>query len=79
MNSARCGAAHPDDRRPCDGGLVVRIVDRHGGAVTGCHLHAVTLVAHVAHVTVWPLLPGSLSAKMVIRDAARRCSSTGTS
>src|SRR5262249_6926495 len=60
--AARCGAAHPDDPRPCEGRPdAVRVVDQTGVSTHGCLLHAAVLLASLAGGRVYPMHgpPGS--------------------
>ncbi|MFH8219842.1 hypothetical protein ACH4C2_11225 [Streptomyces sp. NPDC018057] len=43
----RCPAAHPEDPTPCDGPVVVTVLDRANAGVDGCEHHAVRLLASV--------------------------------
>lgn len=40
-----CPAAHPEDPIPCNGPVVVTILDEENGSADGCELHAVRLLA----------------------------------
>ncbi|MFZ4240721.1 hypothetical protein ACOZGD_36865 [Streptomyces murinus] len=44
---SRCPAAHPEDPTPCDGPVVVTVLDRANAGVDGCEHHAVRLLASV--------------------------------
>jgi hypothetical protein len=59
--SARCAAAHSDDRSPCEGpGDAVQIVDRTDAQVAGCVRHGAVLLASTASARVYPgSVPGA--------------------
>ncbi|MFC8709979.1 hypothetical protein ACFUCQ_08570 [Streptomyces sp. NPDC057197] len=44
---SRCPAAHPEDPTPCDGPVVVTVLDRANAGADGCEHHAVRLLASV--------------------------------
>lgn len=51
----RCPAAHPEDRRPCEGpGNAIRIVDARSEEVTGCVRHAAVLLSSLHAARVYP-------------------------
>lgn len=53
---ARCGAAHPDDPRPCDTQQdAVRVLDQTGTEVAACIRHGAMLVASLVDGRVYPL------------------------
>lgn len=41
----RCLAAHPEDPTPCDGPVVVTILDRHNAGADGCEHHGARMLA----------------------------------
>ncbi|MGW0495025.1 hypothetical protein ACWD0Z_06175 [Streptomyces sp. NPDC003007] len=41
----RCPAAHPEDPTPCEGPVVVTVLDAENAGADGCELHAVRLLA----------------------------------
>lgn len=43
----RCPAAHPEDPTPCDGPLVVTILDRDNAGADGCQHHGARLLASI--------------------------------
>jgi hypothetical protein len=45
MTDTRCPAAHPDDPTPCDGPIVVTVLDAHDAGADGCEHHAARLLA----------------------------------
>lgn len=57
MSTDRCPAAHDEDPTPCEGPVVVRVVDQLGTETTGCVHHAARLYASLDRPRVYPL-PG---------------------
>ncbi|MFJ1552341.1 hypothetical protein [Streptomyces mirabilis] len=43
----RCPAAHPDDPTPCDGPLVVTVLDATNAGADGCEHHGARLLASI--------------------------------
>ncbi|MDI2127960.1 hypothetical protein [Yinghuangia seranimata] len=54
---ARCPAAHADDPDPCEGLVIVRILDQFGGDASACVHHGARLYASLIRPRVYPL-PG---------------------
>lgn len=51
----RCAAAHPDDRRPCEGPPdAVRVVDQFEASVSACVRHGAVLLATLEGGRVYP-------------------------
>lgn len=68
--TSRCGAAHVEDVRQCEGQRdAVRIIDRTGAGVAGCLLHAAVLLASLVDGRVIPLNGPDGSAIEVFRRA----------
>ena len=44
---SRCPAAHADDPTPCDGPVVVTILDRDNAGADGCRHHGARLLASI--------------------------------
>jgi hypothetical protein len=55
-NTARCAAAHHDDRTPCDNGPhdAVTVLDSEGAGATGCEHHGARLLASLYGARVYP-------------------------
>lgn len=51
----RCAAAHPEDSTPCDGPVVVTVLDAQNAGATGCEHHAARLLASLKGGRVYPL------------------------
>lgn len=60
-DTGRCGLAHDDDPRPCEGPQdAVRLVDGTGTAATGCVMHAASAYASITDARVYPgSVPGA--------------------
>ena len=68
--ASRCGAAHAEDVRECEGQRdAVWIIDRAGARVEGCLLHAAALLASLADGRVVPFNGPNGSAIEVFRRA----------
>ncbi|MFF0967592.1 hypothetical protein ACWDQO_01700 [Streptomyces sp. NPDC003703] len=63
---SRCPAAHPEDPTPCDGPVVVTVLDRANAGVDGCEHHAVRLLASVTgtHPVPKPGAPVGLAVRL---------------
>lgn len=68
----RCPAAHPEDPTPCDGPVVVTVLDRANAGVDGCEHHAVRLLASVTGTRPVPKPNTSVGLAMRIFRAADR-------
>ena len=55
MTASRCPAAHPDDPTPCDGPVVVMVLDRTNAGAKGCEHHAARLLASLEGGRVYGL------------------------
>ena len=51
----RCPAAHPEDPTPCDGPVVVTVLDATNAGANGCERHAARLLASLTGGRVYPL------------------------
>ncbi|MGW6795126.1 hypothetical protein [Streptomyces chartreusis] len=45
--ASRCPAAHPEDPAPCDGPIVVTVLDSQNAGADGCELHAIRMLASI--------------------------------
>lgn len=66
----RCPAAHPDDPVPCDGPVVVTVLDRGNGGADGCEVHAARLLASLEGGRVYPLPDAPAGAAIRVFKAA---------
>ncbi|MEU9655322.1 hypothetical protein [Streptomyces chartreusis] len=46
-SARRCPAAHPQDPAPCDGPIVVTVLDAQNAGADGCELHAIRMLASI--------------------------------
>ncbi|MER6525730.1 hypothetical protein [Streptomyces sp. NPDC001508] len=67
---ARCPAAHPDDPTPCDGPVVVTVLDAHNAGADGCEHHAARLLASLHRGRVYPLPGAAAGAAIRVFKAA---------
>jgi hypothetical protein len=70
MTESRCPAAHPEDPTPCDGPVVVMILDRHNAGAKGCEHHAARLLASLDGGRVYPLPDAPEAAAIRVFKAA---------
>ncbi|MFI5684677.1 hypothetical protein [Streptomyces sp. NPDC051636] len=66
----RCPAAHPEDLTPCDGPIVVTILDTHNAGADGCEHHGARLLASLDGGRVYPLPDAPESAAIRVFKAA---------
>ncbi|WP_433396958.1 hypothetical protein [Streptomyces sp. CA-146814] len=46
--AVRCPAAHPEDSTPCEGPVVVTVVDAENAGADGCEHHAARMLASIS-------------------------------
>lgn len=51
----RCPAAHPDDPTPCDGPIIVTVIDASNAGANGCEHHGARLLASLEGGRVYAL------------------------
>ncbi|NUQ96394.1 MAG: hypothetical protein HOY79_07440 [Streptomyces sp.] len=51
----RCPAAHPEDPTPCEGPVVVTVLDRDNAGLDGCEHHGARLLASLDGGRVYAL------------------------
>jgi hypothetical protein len=70
VTTARCPAAHREDPTPCDGPVVVTVLDRHNAGADGCEHHAARLLASLGRGRVYALPDAPAGAAIRVFKAA---------
>ncbi|MFE6589971.1 hypothetical protein [Streptomyces sp. NPDC057781] len=62
----RCPAAHPEDLTPCEGPVVVTIIDKQDAGADGCEHHAARMLASItgARPVAKPNAPAGVAARV---------------
>lgn len=68
--ASRCPAAHSEDPTPCDGPVVVTVLDATNAGADGCEHHAARLLASLGGGRVYPLPDAPESAAIRVFKAA---------
>ncbi|MHB9860305.1 hypothetical protein [Streptomyces sp. YIM S03343] len=68
--TVRCPAAHPEDPTPCDGPVVVTVLDAFNGGVDGCEHHGARLLASLEGGRVYALPDAPAGAAIRVFKAA---------